>query len=199
MVGHVVGVVDLAVEQLEADGNAVGFGDGFEAVEAGNGVARAVFVGHATATSCKGDDVGDAGFGGDGDVFAEGGFDGVVVLEAIERVGDGSAAGVAHGADEAVAVGDFVLVDFEQVDAFEAERGGPLAELVDRDVFVAPATDGLMNGFAGCRLLRLRLCGQSGGKRGGGAGFEKCAARRHGNRVQGNRVQGTGYRGTGYG
>ncbi len=32
----------------------------------------------------KGDDVGDSGFGGEGDVLAEGGFDGVVVLFTVE-------------------------------------------------------------------------------------------------------------------
>ena len=111
MVAHVVLVVALAVEQLHADGDAVVFGDGFEALEADDGVARALFVGHAFAVAGEGDDVGDSGLGGEGDVFAEGCFDGVVVLFAVEGFFDVAAAGVAHGADEAVAVRDFPLFD----------------------------------------------------------------------------------------
>ena len=52
VVGHVVGVVDFAVEQFEADRDAVVFSDLLDAVEAEDGIARAYFVGQAAA-SCR--------------------------------------------------------------------------------------------------------------------------------------------------
>ncbi len=125
-------------------------------------------------------------FRGEGDVLAESGFDGGVVLGAVEGVGDGASAGVTHGAEESVAAGDLVFVDFEEVDAFEAELGGPLAELVDGELFVAPATDGLADaGLAGGGLRLLCGRGESRGEGRGGGGLQKCAAGRH------DRVQGT--------
>jgi hypothetical protein len=99
-------------------------------------------------------------------------------------------------------VRNFIFFDFEQVDAFEPERGGPLAELVEESVFVAPAADGLVDA-AFARSLRhggriRRECGCDGS---GGGGLEEGAAGRHGNRVQGTgyRVQGAGNREQGIG
>jgi hypothetical protein len=68
-----------------------------------------------------------------------------VVLGAIEGVGDGASAGIAHGADESVTARDFILGDFEEVDAFESELRGPLAELFEWSVFVTPTADGLVD------------------------------------------------------
>ena len=73
----------------------------------------------------KRDDVGDAGLRGQRNIFAEGRFDGCVILDAIHGVGDRAAARVAHGTEESVAARDFEFVDFEQVDAFEAEAHSP--------------------------------------------------------------------------
>src|SRR3979490_686259 len=64
VVAHVVVVVDLAVEELDADGDAVVLGDFFDAVEAGDGVFGALFVGHASAIAGESDDVRHACFGG---------------------------------------------------------------------------------------------------------------------------------------
>jgi len=64
VVAHVVVMIDFAVEKFHADGDAVIFGDFFDAVEAADRVLGALFVGHAIAVAGKSDDVGDAGFGG---------------------------------------------------------------------------------------------------------------------------------------
>ena len=53
VVAHVVGMVDLAVEQLHADGHAVVFRDLLHAIEPGDGVACAFVVGHAAADTPK--------------------------------------------------------------------------------------------------------------------------------------------------
>ncbi len=63
VVAHVVVVIDLAVKQFNADGDAVVFGNFFDAVEAGDGIFGALFVGHALAVSGKRDDVGYPGLG----------------------------------------------------------------------------------------------------------------------------------------
>src|SRR5690242_6101779 len=56
VIAHVVVMVDLAVEELEADGDAVILGDFLDAVETGDGVFSALFVGHASAVAGKSDD-----------------------------------------------------------------------------------------------------------------------------------------------
>lgn len=69
---------------------------------------------------------------------------------------------------------DLVLVDLEEVDTFESELDGPLAELVDRELFVAPAAYGLMDA-AGCRHFLLRGQGERGGDGRDGSGLDECA------------------------
>jgi hypothetical protein len=177
VVGHVVGMVDLAVEQLEADGDAVIFGNFLQTIEAGDGVARAVVVGHAATISGERDDVGDTGFRSERDIFPECGLDGGVILDAIESVRDGASAGVAHGADQTVAARDIVLRDLEQVDSVESELRGPPAKLFQWRVFVAPSADGLADGFAGLGLQWLCRQIESGCEGGGCSGFEERSAR----------------------
>jgi hypothetical protein len=103
-----------------------------------------------------------------------------VVFRAVEGVGDGASAGVAHGAEKPVPPGNLEFGDFKQVDAFESELEGPLTELVEQGVFVAPAADGLVDAiFARGAHCRSQRRGESGGDRCGCGGFEKCAAGRH--------------------
>jgi hypothetical protein len=71
-----------------------------------------------------------------------------VILQSIEGVWNGSSACVAHRADQPIAAGDFVLGDFEKVDTLESQLNGPLAEVFEWSVFVAPAADRLVDGFA---------------------------------------------------
>ena len=69
-----------------------------------------------------------------------------------------AAMGVTHGADQAVAAGDFVLFGLEEIDAFEADLCGVGAEVVEGDFLIAPAGDGLVDvvaawgGSGGCCL-----------------------------------------------
>jgi hypothetical protein len=107
-----------------------------------------------------------------------------VVFKAVKGVGYGASSGVTHSADQSVAARDFVLGNFEEIDAFEAELRGPLAELFERSVFVAPAANGLVDGFASGGLPWLCRQIESGCDGGGCSGFEEDAAGRHQDRLQ---------------
>src|ERR1035441_1543867 len=58
VVEHVVFVVDLAVEVLHADGDALNLGVGLYFIEEGHAVGGAFGIGHAFAVAAEGDDVG---------------------------------------------------------------------------------------------------------------------------------------------
>src|SRR5467141_88433 len=118
VVAHVVFVVALAVEELDADGDAVVLGDFLDAVETGDGVLGALFVGNAIATAGKGNHVGHSGFGGERNVFAKTFLKFGVVFDAVHGAANFAAAGVTHAADQAIARGDFEFVGIEQVDGF---------------------------------------------------------------------------------
>jgi len=143
VVAHVVVVVDLAVEEFHANGDAVVFGEFLHAVEAGDGVFGAFFVGHPRAVSGKGDDVWDAGFGGQRNVFAEAFLDFGVIFGSVHGADDFAAASVAHAADQAVARGDFPFVGIEEVDGLQTDLGAVGTEFVERNIFVAPTGNGL--------------------------------------------------------
>ena len=181
VVAHVVLVVALAVEELHADGDAVVFGDGFDSLEADDGVAGALFVGHAFAVAGEGDDVGDFGLGGEGDVFAEAGFDVGVVLDSVETFFFNFAA-VRRSpwrCRRGRSGRGFRITGLEEIDAFEADLCGVGAEVVERDFLIAPAGDGLVDvvaawrGRSGCGLrggCSLRRCERVAGEERGCAG-----------------------------
>jgi len=137
-------MIVLAVEQFQANDDAVVFGDLLHPVQAGDGIARAFFVRHAAAVSREGNDVGNSGLCGQRDISAKGRLDGRVVLGPVECVGNIAPAGVGHGADESVAAREFVLLGLEQIDSFQADLSRERRELIKRDFLVAPAADRLM-------------------------------------------------------
>src|SRR6266567_4284313 len=110
VVAHVVVVVDLAIEEFQADGDAIVVGDFLDAVETGDGIFSAFFVGHARAIPGKSDHVGDAGFGGEWNVFAKTFFNPGVVFDTVHGAANFAAARVTHAADQAIAAGDFKFV-----------------------------------------------------------------------------------------
>jgi hypothetical protein len=136
-------VIDLAVEELDADGDAVVLGDFLDAVETGDGVFGALFVGHAIAVAGKSDHVGHASLGGEWNVFAKAFLKFGVIFGAVHGAANLAAAGVTHGADQAVAYGDFEVVGIEQVDGLQTNLGGVGTELVERNLLITPAGDGL--------------------------------------------------------
>src|SRR5258708_26284016 len=143
VVADVVVVVELAVEELHADGDAVVFGDFFDAIEADDGVLGAFFVGHAAAISGERDDVGDAGFGGERNVFAEAFFNFGVIFGAVHGADNFASAGVTHAADQAIARGYIEFVGIQQVDGLQTDLGGVGTKLVERNLLVTPAGNGL--------------------------------------------------------
>jgi hypothetical protein len=143
VVTHVVVVVDLAVEELDADRDAVVLGDFLDAVETGNSVLGAFVVGHAFAIAGKSDDVGDAGLGGERNVFAETFLDLGVIFDAVHGAANFAAATVTHAADQAIPRGHFEFVGIEEVDALQTDLGGIGAELVEGNFLITPAGNGL--------------------------------------------------------
>ena len=143
MVAHVVVVVDFTVEELDADGDAVVLGDFLDAVQAGDGVFGALVVGHGFAIAGEGDDVGDAGLGGQGNVFAKTFLDPGVVFRAVHGAFDFAAAGVTHAADQAIARGYLKFVGIEQIDALQTDLSGVGAKFVERNFLITPAGNGL--------------------------------------------------------
>src|ERR1700674_781103 len=143
VVAHIVVVVDLAIEQLDADGDAVVLGDFLDAVETGNSVLGAFVVGHAIAIAGKSDDVGDAGLGGERNVFAETFLELGVVFDAVHGAANFAAATVTHAADQAIARGHFEFVGIEEVDGLQTDLSGVGAELFERNFLVTPAGNGL--------------------------------------------------------
>src|SRR5262249_54438219 len=153
--------------------DAVVLGDFLQLVEAGDAVFGAFGIGHTVAVAGKSDDVRNAGFGGERNVFAEVFFDLGVIFDAVERVRDVAAAGIAHAADETVAARHFPFGDFEKIHGLEANVRGVFTELLERNLFIAPARNGLFDvGFADYGLIGLRPCG--GGK-GGHSGSGECS------------------------
>ena len=161
VIGHVVFVVHLAVEQLQADGDVVVLGDLFYPIEAKHGIARALVVRHALAVSGESDDVGNAGLRRQRNVLAKSRLDGGVILNAIHRLGDGAASGIAHGADQAVFAGNLPLIDFEKIYAFQADFRPYRTELFDGHILVAPAAGRLLDSavrHGGRDLKERRIC-----------------------------------------
>src|SRR5256884_201848 len=162
VVAHVVVVVDLAIEELDADGDAVVLGDFLDAVETGDGVLGALFVGHAIAIAGKSDDVGDAGLGGERNVFAETFLELGVIFDAVHGAANFAAATVTHAADQAIARGHFEFVGIEEVDSLQTDLGGVGAELVERNFLVTPAGNGLAD--IALALLRSVFLGPGNGR-----------------------------------
>jgi hypothetical protein len=122
----------------------------------------------APSIAGEGDHVGHIRLRGKWDVFAECGFDGGMVLRAVHRLLDLAAAGVAHGAAQAILRGDGILIHFEEIDAYEAERFCVGAEFRQGPFGIAPAADGLMDPAiysCGCVLLFCLLAHRRAGKR----------------------------------
>ena len=143
VVAHVVVVVDLAVEKLDADVDAVVLGDFLDAVETGDGIFGALLVGHAFAIAGKSDDVGDAGLGGERNIFAETLLNLGVIFDAVHGAANFAAATVTHAADQAIPRGHFEFVGIEEVDALQTDLGGIGAELVEGNFLITPAGNGL--------------------------------------------------------
>src|SRR5881628_967670 len=109
----------------------------------------------------EGDDVGDAGLGGQGNVFAKTFLDPGVVFRAVHGAFDFAAAGVTHAADQAIARGYLKFVGIEQIDALQTDLSGVGAKFVERNFLITPAGNGLADiSFAFDRGRSLRPRGR---------------------------------------
>src|SRR5579883_269485 len=121
MVCHVVRMVALAVQQLQTDGHAVVFGNLFHPVQAQNGVAGTLVVGHSTTVAGKGNYVWHRCLGCQRNVPAESGLDRSMVFHAVHGIGNCSSTGIAHRADQSVAAGNVPVLDLQQINSFQSD------------------------------------------------------------------------------
>ena len=121
------------------------FGDFLDAVKSGDRIASAFVIRHAGAITRKCDDVGHAGLGRERDIGAERLLDGGVIFYTIKCLADFSATSVAHGANQAIAVGEFVLLRLKQVDSAKADLSRIFRELFQGNMRVAPLADRLVD------------------------------------------------------
>src|SRR6185503_11182442 len=133
-----------AVEELDADRDAVLFTERFHAIQALDAIGNGLAVTHAATIAEEGDDVRHLHRRGLRDLLLEALYDRVVIGLDVHAVRDRSAAGVSHRANEAVVADHGPVRFFEQVDGGESHVSHGLAEVGHRDALVAPAGDRLL-------------------------------------------------------
>ena len=138
-------MIDLAVQEFHTNGYAMVFADFLYAIEADDGVLGAFCIGHAFAVAGERDYVDHPGLGRQRDVLAKAFFNTRVIFDAVHGALDRAAVGVPHGADQAVLGRRVPLVGIQQVDCLAADFGRVGAKLVERNVFVAPARNRLLD------------------------------------------------------
>jgi hypothetical protein len=140
VVAHVVLVVDLAVEELDAQRDALPFGVRSDLAEGPGAVLEPLRVRHPPAVSREADEVGDLRLGREVDALREGVEDRPVVLDTVQAFLDRDRAPErAERAHEAVLPDDGPVLRLEEVDALVADPRGVAAQLVERHLAEAPA------------------------------------------------------------
>ena len=167
VVAHVVLVVDLAVEQLHLEDHAGLLRRGDDLPEGLDAVLHPGLAVDAAAVAREADDVLPALLGRGLDRRVDRLQRGVVELGVAEAVGQRMRAG--HRADQAVLLERREVGGREQVDADQAHPLRRGAEVVQRDLAVAPAADRLLEPSLGRGLARL-LAGRGRGQAPRGAG-----------------------------
>src|SRR5579884_129038 len=171
-------MVALAVQQLQADSYAMVFSNFLYAIQPRNGIARAFLIRHSAAVSRKCDDVRYAGFCRRRDVFSKRPFNRIVVFRAVQCIRNRPATGIGHRADESVTARDIPVILFKQINAFEANLRGVGTKLIQRNMLITPAANGLMDAaFPLSGMGKRCFCSDSSGK----SGFQKSAAVGHDN------------------
>src|SRR5512146_445855 len=160
VIGLIVVMIDFAVEELEAECHTVLFGRRRQALEPRDAVGDAFTVGEPGTIAAEHDDVRHARRGGERDHAVGVGHELVVILDAVESHRD-RAETVRHRADETVLLGHGPLVLAEQIDAVVPDALGRLAQLVERDLPVAPARHRVLEAQ---RRARWCLCRFGGGR-----------------------------------
>ena len=94
VIAHVILVIHLAIQQFHADGDAVILGNFLDSIQSNDGILRPLLIGETGAITGERDHIRNAGFGRQRDIFAKSIFDGSVIFEAIQALGNLSAAGI---------------------------------------------------------------------------------------------------------
>jgi len=146
VVGHVVLVVHLAVEEFQVYGDAFFFRVGLDFIEPDGAVGQAFAIRQAFAIAGKDNHVRGFGGGGKSDVVLQAFENFVVVIEAIEadgnRVGRGARG---HGRNQPVLLHRGVLIRRNQIDPFEADADGFFAKPIEIEPFlIGPQRDTLL-------------------------------------------------------
>ena len=143
VVALVVLVIDLAVQQLQAERHTVLLGQWRQSLEAGDAVREAFPVGHAAAVAAEAHDVRHLRRRGERNHALAVGHELVVLVGTVESHGDAAEA-VGHGAHHSVLRGHPPVLLIEQVDRLVPDRLRALAEVVEGNLAVAPARNGVV-------------------------------------------------------
>src|ERR1039457_663959 len=157
VVALIVVVVDLAVEQFHADGDAFVFGELLHAVQADDAVVEALRVRLAAPVARERNYVGYLGGRGPRDVFLHLAHQSIMVFLAVKAIADGAGAG-RHGRNQPVLLHGGPLLVVDQIDTLEADARPFASQVVEADLAVAPARRGLLQ----AALQRGRLGAQGG-------------------------------------
>ena len=143
VIALVILVIHLAVEQFNAQGDAVILGEFLDAIQARDAVVDAFLIAHAAARAEQRDDVGNLGVGRADDAGAGLLFQFVVERFVVPGVVEGANA-LHHAGGDAVLAQDWPILGSHQVHAADAHVGRGAAQVVNRDLGVAPAGERLL-------------------------------------------------------
>ena len=146
MIALIVGVIDLAVEELDADGDALLLGECFDGAQSLHARRDGVEVAAAVPVAEHRDHVRHASARGERDRRFELAQEHAVVCRIVESGWNEvlTFGRVAHRADESRVAHDRPILGLEEVDAGEPHRLRGATELRERDLGVRPAGDGLL-------------------------------------------------------
>src|SRR5690348_12735866 len=109
VIAHVVRMINLAVEKLQTDDDAVIVRYFLDTIQTGDRIARAFIVRHAAPIPGKRNDIGHSSFGSNRNVRAECLFNASVVPSVVKSARNFATAGVSHRANKSVPTRNLVL------------------------------------------------------------------------------------------
>lgn len=183
----VIRVIYAAIEQFHDQGDPVFFREGQGFFKAFCAYFEAIIIAQAVAIAGEDDDMSGAEVGGFFDVAFQSGGQSLVIFAAVKAFFDTAEFGVSgafdadaadHGAGEIEFFQGGKVIDADEVDRRQPHFFAGAAEVLERDAFVAPLADRMVDmAFqSGGGVGGLDAMGEAGGGESGGRSLEKRSA-----------------------